>query len=34
MNKAVKKNLFPYVFLLIFIISCLLFVNMFNSKVK
>ena len=34
MNKTVKKNLFPYAFLLVFIIICLLFVNMFNKEIN
>ena len=34
MNKTVKKGLFPYVFLLIFIIGCLFIFNGFNQKVN
>jgi len=34
MNKTVKKGLFPYVFLLGFIIICLLVFNSFNKKVN
>ena len=30
-NKTVKKGLFPYVFLFIFIIGCLLVFNVFNA---
>ena len=33
-SKTVKKGLFPYIFLFIFIIVCLLFVNNFNNKVN
>ena len=33
-NKAVKKGLFPYVFLFIFIIVCLLVFNNFNTTVN
>ena len=33
-NKSVKKGLFPYIFLFIFIVLCLLFVNNFNTKVN
>ena len=34
MNKTTKKNLFPYVFLLVIIISCLIFFNTFNTKIN
>jgi len=34
MNKTVKKGLFPYVFLLAFIIICLFLFNGFNQKVN
>jgi len=34
MNKTVKKGLFPYVFLLVFIIVCLFIFNGFNQKVN
>jgi len=34
MNKTVKKGLFPYVFLLTFIIVCLILFNSFNNKVN
>ena len=34
MNKTVKKGLFPYVFLLMFIIVCLFIFNNFNQKVN
>ena len=34
MNKTVKKGLFPYVFLLIFIVVCLFVFNSFNTKVN
>ena len=33
-KKTVKKGLFPYVFLFIFIITCLLIFNMFNTKIN
>ena len=33
MNKTVRKNLSPYVFLLVFIIGCLLIVNLFDNTV-
>ena len=33
-SKSVKKGLFPYVFLFIFIIGCLLVFNNFNTKVN
>ena len=33
-NKTVKKGLLPYVFLLSFIIICLLVFNNFNSKIN
>ena len=33
-NKSVKKGLFPYVFLFIFIIVCLLLFNNFNTTIK
>ena len=33
-NKAVKKGLFPYIFLFCFIIVCLLIFNNFNTTVK
>ncbi len=33
-KKAVKKNLFPYLFLFVFIVGCLIIVNNFNSKVN
>ena len=34
MNKNMKKGLFPYVFLFIFIVTCLILVNGMNSKVN
>ena len=34
MNKTVKKGLFPYIFLLTFIIVCLFIFNSFNKKVN
>jgi len=34
MNKTVKKGLFPYIFLLAFIIICLFIFNSFNQKVN
>ena len=33
-KKTVKKGLFPYVFLFIFIITCLLIFNMFNTQIN
>ena len=33
-NKAVRKGLFPYVFLFVFIITCLFVFKMFDSKVN
>jgi len=33
-NKTVKRGLFPYVFLLVFIIGCLIIFNSFNTKVN
>ena len=33
-NKTVKKGLLPYIFLLLFIIICLLMFNNFNKKVN
>ena len=33
-NKTVKKGLFPYVFLFLFIITCLIFVNTLNTTVN
>ncbi len=33
-NKTVKKGLFPYVFLLVFILGCLIIVNAFNTTVN
>lgn len=34
MNKNMKKGLFPYVFLFIFIVTCLILVNGMNSKIN
>ena len=34
MKKTVKKGLFPYVFLFIFIIACLIVVNSLNTTVN
>ena len=34
MNKNMKKGLFPYVFLFIFIVSCLILVNGMNNKIN
>jgi cell division protease FtsH len=34
MNKTVRKSLAPYVFLFVFIIGCLLIVNLFDNSVK
>ena len=33
-SREMKKNLMPYTFLLIFIIGCLVFFNIFNVKVN
>ena len=34
MNKTVKKGLLPYIFLLVFIIGCLILFNVFNNQVN
>ena len=34
MNKNMKKGLFPYVFLFIFIVTCLILVNSMNTKIN
>ena len=33
-NRTVKKGLFPYIFLFIFIICCLLIFNTFNTTIN
>ena len=33
-NRKIKKGLFPYVFLLIFIIGCLILLNSFNTTIN